>query len=67
MSNLQKETEASFVRTMTRLHRYVNPKTNEPAPLLSGAFFFFLRQIVFAPEKGGKVTHRNTNKPPHRR
>ena len=21
----------------------------------------FLRQIVFAPEKGGKVTHRNTN------
>ncbi|MEM6263681.1 MAG: ribonucleoside-diphosphate reductase subunit alpha [Bacteroidota bacterium] len=35
VSNLHKNTEKSFSRTARKLQRYVDPKTNEPAPLIS--------------------------------
>lgn len=35
ISNLQKNTEKSFVKTMENLYRYVDPKSSQPAPLVS--------------------------------
>lgn len=35
VSNLHKETEKSFSKTMKKLYEYVDPKVNKPAPLLS--------------------------------
>ena len=35
VSNLHKKTEKSFSETMKMLHNYVNPKTQEKAPLIS--------------------------------
>lgn len=35
ISNLQKQTSSSFVDTMRRLHRYVNPKTHKASPLVA--------------------------------
>ncbi len=35
ISNLHKQTEKSFSKTMEKLHRYVDPKTGESAPLIS--------------------------------
>jgi ribonucleoside-diphosphate reductase alpha chain len=35
ISNLHKSTDKSFSRTMSKLHRYVDPKTGEKAPLIS--------------------------------
>jgi ribonucleotide reductase alpha subunit len=35
ISNLHKQTSSSFSETMKMEHEYVNPKTNEPAPLIA--------------------------------
>ncbi len=35
VSNLHKNTEKSFSKTMTRLYKYVNPKNGQKAPLVS--------------------------------
>ena len=35
VSNLHKNTKKSFTETMEDLYKYVDPKTNQPAPLLS--------------------------------
>lgn len=35
VSNLHKNTDKSFSTTVSELHRYVDPKTDEPAPLIS--------------------------------
>jgi len=35
ISNLHKETEKSFSNTVEKLYRYVDPKTGDPAPLIS--------------------------------
>ncbi len=35
ISNLHKQTEKSFSKTMGRLHKYIDPKTGDPAPLIS--------------------------------
>lgn len=35
VSNLHKETEKSFSKTMTLLRNYVHPKTKQPAPMIS--------------------------------
>lgn len=35
VSNLHKQTDKSFSRTITALHKYIHPKTGEPAPLIS--------------------------------
>jgi len=35
VSNLHKQTEKSFCETMYKLHSYVDPRTSEPAPLIS--------------------------------
>jgi len=35
ISNLHKNTDKSFSRTMKALHAYVDPKTDDPAPLIS--------------------------------
>jgi ribonucleoside-diphosphate reductase alpha chain len=42
VSNLHKQTEKSFAETMYKLHSYVDPRTSEPAPLISDE----LRQII---------------------
>ncbi len=35
VSNLHKNTEKSFSKTMTKLYKYINPKNNQKSPLLS--------------------------------
>jgi ribonucleoside-diphosphate reductase alpha chain len=35
VSNLHKQTEKSFSDTMSKMHKYVDPRTQEPAPLIS--------------------------------
>lgn len=35
ISNLHKQTEKSFSETVEKLHKYIDPKTNDPAPLIS--------------------------------
>lgn len=35
VSNLHKTTEKSFTATVEKLYRYIDPKTNEPAPLIA--------------------------------
>lgn len=35
VSNLHKETNKSFSKTVNKLHGYIDPKTNAPAPLIS--------------------------------
>jgi ribonucleoside-diphosphate reductase alpha chain len=35
VSNLHKSTNKSFSKTMEALHRYIDPKTNQPAPLIA--------------------------------
>ena len=35
VSNLHKNTDKSFSRTVAKLHKYIDPKTDEPAPLIS--------------------------------
>ncbi len=35
VSNLHKSTSGSFVETIKILHDYINPKTNEPAPMIA--------------------------------
>lgn len=35
VSNLHKNTEKSFSGTVEKLYRYIDPKTNQPAPLIS--------------------------------
>ncbi|PUZ30277.1 ribonucleoside-diphosphate reductase alpha chain [Chitinophaga costaii] len=39
VSNLHKETEKSFSKTMRKLYEYIDPKINRPAPLLSDEVF----------------------------
>lgn len=39
ISNLHKQTSASFYETMKLEHEYINPKTNERAPLVSNEVF----------------------------
>ena len=39
ISNLHKQTSKSFYQTMRELHNYVDPKTNEPAGLISKEVF----------------------------
>lgn len=38
VSALHKDTEKSFSKTVTKLHSYINPETNLPAPLVSDEF-----------------------------
>jgi ribonucleoside-diphosphate reductase alpha subunit len=42
VSNLQKETDASFVAVVRTLHSYVNPKTGQAAPLIAEDVFAFV-------------------------
>ena len=35
VSDLHKQTEASFSKNATRLHTYKHPKTGKPSPLLA--------------------------------
>jgi ribonucleoside-diphosphate reductase alpha chain len=42
VSNLQKETDASFFAVVRTLHGYVNPKTGQAAPLIAEDVFAFV-------------------------
>ena len=44
VSNLHKNTEKSFSANMERLFKYVNPKTNEKAPLIADDVFEVIQQ-----------------------
>ena len=45
VSNLHKNTKKSFTDTMEDLYNYVDPKTNQPAPLLSDDVYLSLIRI----------------------
>lgn len=42
ISNLHKNTEKNFMTVITRLRNYIEPKTGEPAPLISDKVFNFI-------------------------
>lgn len=44
ISNLQKQTSNSFLETMKLEHEYVNPKTNDRAPLVSDEVFEIIQK-----------------------
>ena len=44
VSNLQKQTSSSFFETMKLEYEYINPKTKEPAPLVSEEFFEIVKK-----------------------
>lgn len=44
ISNLQKQTSSSFFETMKLEHEYINPKTNERAPLVSDEVFEIIKK-----------------------
>lgn len=44
VSNLHKQTEKSFTKTMLDMYNYVDPRTQEPAPLISDK----LRDLIMA-------------------
>ena len=44
VSNLHKQTEKSFTKTMSDMYSYVDPRTQEPAPLISDK----LRDLIVA-------------------
>eukprot|EP00026_Physarum_polycephalum_P002324 Phypoly_transcript_02330.p1 GENE.Phypoly_transcript_02330~~Phypoly_transcript_02330.p1 ORF type:complete len:815 (+),score=129.17 Phypoly_transcript_02330:68-2512(+) len=44
ISNLHKQTSSSFSETMKMEHEYVNPKTNEPAPLVSDEVYEIVKK-----------------------
>ncbi|MCY4297924.1 MAG: ribonucleoside-diphosphate reductase subunit alpha [Flavobacteriaceae bacterium] len=44
VSNLHKNTEKSFSKTMEALYTYVNPKTNKKAPLLSDEVYAIIEE-----------------------
>lgn len=44
VSNLHKNTEKSFSATMERLYKYVNPKTNEKAPLIADDVYDIIKE-----------------------
>jgi ribonucleotide reductase alpha subunit len=44
ISNLHKQTSNSFSETMKLEHEYVNPKTNEPAPLVSDEVYEIVKK-----------------------
>jgi ribonucleoside-diphosphate reductase alpha chain len=46
VSNLQKETDASFAAVVRTLHGYINPKTGQSAPLIAEDVFAFVEANV---------------------
>jgi ribonucleoside-diphosphate reductase alpha chain len=44
VSNLHKATDKSFSNTMEKLHKYVDPKTNEDAPLLANDVYDIIQK-----------------------
>tara|TARA_B100000809_G_scaffold71875_1_gene69535 strand:- start:5514 stop:7874 length:2361 start_codon:yes stop_codon:yes gene_type:complete len=44
VSNLHKATDKSFSNTMEKLHKYVDPKTNEDAPLLANDVYDIIKK-----------------------
>jgi len=42
VSNLQKETDDSFVNVISQLYKYVSPQTNQAAPLISDEVYKFI-------------------------
>jgi hypothetical protein len=44
ISNLQKETDDSFLTVIEKLHSYINPKTNAPAPLIADDVYEFVKK-----------------------
>lgn len=43
VSNLHRNTESSFTKNIKAMYRYVNPKTGEPAPLVSEELYNLVR------------------------
>ena len=44
ISNLHKQTEKSFSKTMEKLYKYIDPKTGQPAPLISDETMAVIRK-----------------------
>ncbi|MEM7037379.1 MAG: ribonucleoside-diphosphate reductase subunit alpha [Bacteroidota bacterium] len=44
ISNLHKETEKSFSRTVEKLYNYVDPKTGDPAPLIGDETYAIVKE-----------------------
>lgn len=56
ISNLQKNTNPSFVETCTQLYKYVEPKTGQPAPMLSDKIYGFIQK--HAKELEAAIVHQ---------
>ena len=56
VSNLHKQTEKSFTKTMISMHKYVDPYTKEAAPLIS-------EKLVRATRRSWRVAQRTSFRP----